>query len=78
MNKSKYLRTESQKLIKKTRENPPYIYSKEEIKKSKYPNRQCQLCGQLGCDLKFAGQYLHKKCFRILKTFSKKIQKAII
>jgi hypothetical protein len=79
--KSKDIRSFAKDLIKQERENPSKIYTSKEINSSKHPDKPCQLCGQLGCDRKYAGQYVHNKCFRILQknTFnlmdSKKIMR---
>jgi len=34
---------------------------------SEYPVEKCAVCGQENCDKKFAGQYWHKKCLRVVK-----------
>jgi len=65
--KSKHIKNLAKELIKKERANPSYIYTEEHIKESKHPDKKCQLCGQLGCDMKYAGQYVHKPCYRQLK-----------
>lgn len=65
--KAKDIRSVAVDLCKRERENPSKIYSVEEIKFSKHPDKPCQLCGQLGTDKKYAGQYIHNKCFKILK-----------
>lgn len=72
---SKKLRTEAQNIIKEIRNNPKHIYTDREISKSNHPTKTCELCGQLGCDVKYAEKYLHKKCYRILKKISKKLSK---
>jgi hypothetical protein len=70
--KSKDIRNLAKDLVKKERNNPSYKYTVQEIEQSKHPDKKCQLCGQLGCDMKYAGQYIHKPCYRKLKknTFS--------
>ena len=37
----------------------------------KYPDETCALCGGKGCDKKWAGQYWHKKCMRIMRKSAK-------
>lgn len=69
------LRRKAKKLVKSTRANPPHIYTDEEIKASKYPDKPCQLCGQMGCETKYAEQYIHKKCLRLIRKLTKSIQK---
>jgi len=48
----------------------------EAIKKSKFSDSVCSICGQQGCDIKVSYQHLsqmyHKKCF---KMFQKKALK---
>ncbi|HOD89912.1 MAG TPA: hypothetical protein PKK56_02435 [archaeon] len=38
---------------------------------AKYPNETCALCSQKGCDVKWGGQYWHKKCLRTTKNMAK-------
>lgn len=40
---------------------------KREVKAAKYAEQTCALCGQPGCDKKWAGQYWHKKCLRNMR-----------
>jgi len=72
---SKKLRAEAIKIIKKERSNPSYIYTEEEIKRSKYPDKVCALCGQKGSEIKYAERYLHKKCYKKLKKLSNSLMK---
>ena len=54
-------------------QNDLYLTEKQ-IKKSKFPNDTCSICGQMGCDTKLSykgiTQKYHKKC---LKMFKKKV-----
>jgi len=54
-------------IVEELKEKPLYIYTSEEIEQSKFPKEKCQLCQQYGCDLKNAGQYVHKKCLKYVK-----------
>lgn len=40
---------------------------KQKAKSAKYADETCALCGQAGCDKKWAGQYWHKKCLRNMR-----------
>ena len=40
---------------------------KKVTKPAKYPDEVCALCGKPGCDIKWAGQYWHKKCLRSMR-----------
>jgi len=43
------------------------LAEKQALKKAKYPYESCALCGQPACDVKWAGQYWHKKCLRSVR-----------
>jgi hypothetical protein len=68
---SKDLRKTAKELINEAR-STEQKYTAEQIKKSKHPNKICELCGQFGCDRKYAGQYLHNKCYRKITQITKK------
>lgn len=34
---------------------------------AKYPYETCALCNQPACDVKWGGQYWHKKCLRSMR-----------
>lgn len=57
-------------IIEELKENPLQVYTNEEIEASKFPKEKCALCQQYGCDLKNAGQYVHKNCLKYVKKKS--------
>jgi len=44
----------------------------KEVPKGKY-DEECTVCGELGTEKKWLGQYFHKKCLRRMKKGAKKM-----
>lgn len=38
---------------------------------ARYPGEECALCQQPGCEMKWMGQYWHKKCLRNARKMAK-------
>lgn len=53
--------------IQNARSNEAYKVSSEDVAKSRHPKKYCKLCGQPGCEVKFAGFYFHKRCLRQIR-----------
>jgi hypothetical protein len=57
----------SRKSEPETKQEESKLEEKQAVKKAKYPYETCALCGQPACDMKWAGQYWHKKCLRSVR-----------
>lgn len=55
----------------KPAEEKEAVPSEESDEESKYGNETCSLCGAVGTEKKWMGQYWHKKCLRKMKKQAK-------
>ena len=76
INQSKMIEL-AERIKKDARTNPTYIYTKEDIAKSKHPSKECLVCGQLGCDRAYLKYYLHKACLRQLLREKNKLMQSV-
>lgn len=65
--KDAFKRAFSRKEEKEVKEAKEIEAQKQRAEPAKYPDETCALCGQPGCDKKWAGQYWHKKCLRNMR-----------
>ena len=55
---------------KKEEKNPGTVEKSSDVPEGKY-NEACSMCGKLGTEKKWAGQYWHVKCIRKAKKAAK-------
>ena len=70
---SKDLRNLAKELVSQERTKPTRVYTEQEIAKSKHPDKHCILCDQLGSQKKYAGEYIHISCLRLIKHNTDKV-----
>jgi len=54
-----------------TGEKPPGEKEENSFADAKYPHEKCALCGGMGSEKRWAGQYWHKKCMRQMRKTAK-------
>ena len=68
----KRLRDFSTQLIETLKDNPIIDLTEDRINESKFPDKPCQFCGQIGTDKKFKGFYVHKECLDFVTKETRK------
>lgn len=66
------LRDFSIELIESLKENPLIELTEDRLNNSKFPDKPCQFCSQLGTDKKFKGFYVHNECLSFVNKETKK------
>lgn len=68
----------SKQLVLHLKENPIVNLSESEIKETKYPDKKCQFCQQLGCDIKHTGFYVHNPCLKYVQQETFKFMRNVL